>query len=102
MAAQEARRACDQRAHATLMPSSSALASCSACTAEAPSAGTLRGSPCSIGSTSCEKDSHQKLPIRLRASAVFCDKFLAAASAESDSPRAGEITHPSTSSAYAG
>ncbi len=74
VAAKEARRACDQRAHPTLMPSSSALASCSRCSAEAPAAGTLRGSPRSTGPASCEKDSHQIFPIRLRASLDFCDK----------------------------
>src|SRR5882762_3380445 len=96
VAAEESRRACDQRAHATLMPSSSSFATCSRCTAEAPAAGRLRCSPRSTGSTSREKDSHQILPIRLRASAVFCDKVRAAGSAAFDSPRAGEITHPST------
>src|SRR5260370_24684466 len=69
VAAQEPRRACDQRGHATFTPSSLARASCSTRWPVSSTVCAAFRSPLTTGSTNLENNSHHMLPIILRASA---------------------------------
>src|SRR2546427_9156675 len=101
VATQEARRACDQRGHATFTPSSSARASCWTRTSIAWALGAEYCSALTTGSTIRENDSHHVLRMSLRASAIFRCKAPASGVAEFAPPFGGVITIPSTSSVRA-
>src|SRR5438552_7298867 len=98
VAAQEPRRACYQRGHATFTLSSFALVSCSML---APMSLELRAAsnpPLKIGSPIRENASHHMLPMSFRTSAIFRCQAAAFGAAEVGPRFPWVITIPSTSS----
>src|SRR6266436_1158680 len=99
-AAEESGRSCNQCGHAILTPSSFVSASASRPAPLFSALRTVSTSPPKTGSTSREKDSHQRFPINFRASAVFHRRASPDRLAELSLP-ACEITTPSISSVLA-
>src|SRR4029077_10097129 len=77
VATQKTGRACNQRGHATLTPSSFACDFCSRGREASPPLRATCRLPLTMGSRSREKDSHQMFPINFRASTVFWTKVSA-------------------------
>src|SRR6266704_463349 len=100
VAAEKPRRSCNQCGHAILTLSLFVSASASMPAPLFSALRTVSTSPPKTGSSSCEKNSHQRFPINFRASAVFRRGASPDRLAEL-APPVGEITTPSTSSVLA-
>src|SRR6266700_5768648 len=100
VAAEKSGRSCNKCGHAILTLSLFVSASASMPAPLFSALRTVSTSPPKTGSTSCEKNSHQRFPINFWASAVFRRGASPDRLAEL-APPVGEITTPSTSSVLA-